>query len=202
MYRKIESQFWTDPKVRILDPKEKLLFLYLITNPHSHVSGIYYLPLSTISHETGIEPHRVRRALTIFKDAHTVFYDEIAEVVWCRKMLRYQGINPSILVMVGKHLPTLHNSFLINEFLKEYHEHKIPYRHPVDTLSTGENTGAVSVAVDVSGNKQEKEKDKECEEKEKPRPFLSIPEFEEDQTKIQNRKQFLMEQAKKLGVDV
>jgi hypothetical protein len=44
MYRTIETSMWTDAKFRGLPAPARLLFLYLITNPHAHVSGIYYLP--------------------------------------------------------------------------------------------------------------------------------------------------------------
>src|SRR5688572_3122740 len=45
-FRTVQTHFWTDPDVRKLPPDSKLLLLYLITNPHTHVSGIYYLPIS------------------------------------------------------------------------------------------------------------------------------------------------------------
>ncbi len=54
MYRTICTQLWTDKKVQQLGVSGKLLFCYLITNPHSHLSGIYYLPQELITKEAGL----------------------------------------------------------------------------------------------------------------------------------------------------
>lgn len=53
--RYISDSFWTDSYVEDLEPQEKLLFLYLLTNPLCNIAGIYEISLSRISYETGIE---------------------------------------------------------------------------------------------------------------------------------------------------
>ena len=52
MYRTICCELWTDPKVQSLSVPSTYLFLYLITNTHSHLSGLYYLPIPVMQLET------------------------------------------------------------------------------------------------------------------------------------------------------
>lgn len=81
-YRTIDSRFWSDPKVRALSPESKLLFLYLITNEHANLAGIYHLPAVLIPHETGLAGYPID-TLSI---PHLAQYDDENEVVWVRNV--------------------------------------------------------------------------------------------------------------------
>lgn len=51
----VNCKFWSDNWIRgYLDPICRYLFLYLITNEHSNLCGIYELPISTLCFETGL----------------------------------------------------------------------------------------------------------------------------------------------------
>ena len=39
-HRYVSETFWTDPYVDGLDPSEKLLYIYLLTNPQCNIAGI------------------------------------------------------------------------------------------------------------------------------------------------------------------
>src|SRR5262249_45764106 len=91
MYRSIDAKFWTDPHVRELHPNAKLIFLYCITNIHSHVSGIYYLPKVLMQHETGLTSADVTKGIDTLSKGYLAFYDDDSEVVWVRSMARYQA---------------------------------------------------------------------------------------------------------------
>jgi len=41
--RYISTSFWDDPWITSLDPSEKLLYLYLMTNTSTNISGVYKL---------------------------------------------------------------------------------------------------------------------------------------------------------------
>ena len=133
MYRSIDTKFWTDPKVRDLSPPHKLLFLYLITTTHSHVSGIYYMPKIFIHHETGLSLAEVDRGIDTLSKAYLCLYDTRTEVVWIRHMLRYQHHGEKIRLAVAAQLTSLHKCPIIQEFLSEYADIEIPYRYPIDT---------------------------------------------------------------------
>ena len=51
----INTRLWNDTWVSNLDPIEKLLFVYCLTNEHTNISGIYELPLKVAAIETGID---------------------------------------------------------------------------------------------------------------------------------------------------
>jgi hypothetical protein len=50
--RIVNDEFWTDPYIEDLDPSEKLIFLYLITNPLCNIAGAYEIRLKRIAYET------------------------------------------------------------------------------------------------------------------------------------------------------
>ena len=54
-HRYVNTKFWIDSYVSDLDPSEKLLFIYLITNGHTNISGVYEIPRKIIAIETGFD---------------------------------------------------------------------------------------------------------------------------------------------------
>lgn len=62
--RVINSKFWSDSfVVDKLNPLDRYLFLYLLTNEKTNLSGVYELPLRTIANETGLEKEEVLRMM-------------------------------------------------------------------------------------------------------------------------------------------
>lgn len=72
--RMIDTKFWDDNYSSNLDPIEKLLFLYFLTNTSTNISGIYEIPLKKIAVETGIEKEMVMKILDRFTKDQKVFY--------------------------------------------------------------------------------------------------------------------------------
>jgi len=138
MYRIIQSTLWTDPKIKKLDPKTKLLFMYLITNPHAHVSGIYYLPRPFIAHETGLSDEEVKEGIETLSRGYLVATDTQNDLIWVINMLRIQGAHATILKSVATQLEGCHKSSLISLFLKHYDTLAIPYRYPTDGVKLQE----------------------------------------------------------------
>ena len=54
--RIINTKFWDDSYIAGLTPLEKLVFLYLISNPLTNISGVYELPLKRAAFDVGL-PH-------------------------------------------------------------------------------------------------------------------------------------------------
>lgn len=66
--RNINSKFWSDTfVVEKLNPLDRYLFLYFLTNERTNLSGVYEVPLKIISNETGIERDEVERMLERLK---------------------------------------------------------------------------------------------------------------------------------------
>lgn len=58
----VDTSFWSDPwVVDQLNALDRYLFLYLITNDHINLAGVYEISLRTISYETGIEQEELLR---------------------------------------------------------------------------------------------------------------------------------------------
>ena len=61
--RMVKDSFWTDAYVEELDPTEKLVFLYLLTNPLNNIAGIYEIRPKRIAYETGFDKDMVEKLL-------------------------------------------------------------------------------------------------------------------------------------------
>ncbi len=143
MYRTIDCRFWTDDKVRACSKDETLLFLYLITNPHSHYSGIYYLSVITMQHEVRLG-RGFEGAWQGLHGKEIVRSNGQFEQVWVRNMFEHQGSGHKLDKGVANHLKGLHRSNLIPQFLVRYPQVAqycddtllIPYPSPSDPVST------------------------------------------------------------------
>lgn len=121
MYRTIDAALWTDPKIKKLSASARLLFVYLITNPHTHVSGIYYLPLTTMTNESGISPRTIRHIQEELAATRLCRFDAERELVWVCSMMKYQGHGEKARKSAAHHLvEDLHNSPLIKDFIDKY----------------------------------------------------------------------------------
>ena len=57
--RSVSTAFWSDPFIEDLNPAQKLLFLYLITNEKTNMLGIYEASIKKISFETGVKESEI-----------------------------------------------------------------------------------------------------------------------------------------------
>lgn len=74
--RYVNTHFWSDSYISELDPTEKLLFIYLLTNPFSNIAGVYEITLKQISLDTGIDKEMVLKLLDRFQNDKKIFYFE------------------------------------------------------------------------------------------------------------------------------
>lgn len=74
--RVINTKFWSDSYITNLDPVEKLLFLYCLTNPYTNITGIYEVPLRNIAFDTGIEKEMVEKILKRFEEDKKIIYKD------------------------------------------------------------------------------------------------------------------------------
>ncbi len=62
--RFINTKFWSDKWVRQkLNPLDRYLFMYFLTNEHTNISGVYELPVETIAFETGIDKEDLNKSM-------------------------------------------------------------------------------------------------------------------------------------------
>lgn len=72
--RMVDTCFWDDGYVAALDPSEKLLFLYLLTNPVANICGIYEITKKRIALDTGFTDEVIETILARFERDKKVVY--------------------------------------------------------------------------------------------------------------------------------
>jgi len=135
-YRTVPASLWTDPGFRNLPPHQKLTLLHLITGPHSNVSGLFCLPLLYIAHETGLTDQEARQAIDGLVAVGFVRWHGPTETIWAVGMLGYQGSSPKILRAVADQVESLPSSPVVDAFRAHYAHLQIPYRYPIDRVSS------------------------------------------------------------------
>ena len=83
-YRNISVSFWTDSKVDDdFTPEDKYFYLYLMTNPHTSISGCYEISMKQMERETGYNTDTVKRLIQRMQEAHSVirYCSETKEVL-------------------------------------------------------------------------------------------------------------------------
>lgn len=71
--RYISTSFWDDSWVQSIDPSEKLMYLYLMTNPLTNIAGIYKITDKRIHDDTGFNVDMVNIILQRFEKAKKAY---------------------------------------------------------------------------------------------------------------------------------
>jgi hypothetical protein len=92
--RSVNTHFWSDTYVVDLDPIEKLLFLYLLTNEKTNMLGIYELHIRRISFDTGIDKDMVMKIFDRFEEKEKAKY--LDGYVVLRNFIKHQSYNTNM----------------------------------------------------------------------------------------------------------
>ena len=88
--RIVSTDFWTDNKVvDMFSPEDKLFMLYLLTNPHASLLGIYPLSVRVASFEIGFSVEAIKVLIERFQNKYGVILysentQEIAVLNWLK----------------------------------------------------------------------------------------------------------------------
>lgn len=84
--------FWTGSTGKRLreNPDAQRAAMYLMTGPHAHQTGVYYLPKMYLAHEVGLTIEGASEALSTLQKEGFCIYDETAEWVWVCEMAAWQ----------------------------------------------------------------------------------------------------------------
>jgi len=129
-YGAVSPQFWTGRtgrQIRKLGPMAQVIALYLLTAPGSTMLGLYYLPIGTIVHETGIPEGDVHETMADFDEIGFAHYDTENEVVWVVEMAKFQiaeelKTTDNRYKYVVKESPRFAASPLYDRWYDQYHE--------------------------------------------------------------------------------
>ncbi len=137
-FRTIHSKMWRDSWFTELDVEGKLLWVYLITNTAASLTGIYYMTIKFAAFETGLNQERVQTLLAQFVLSGKIEYEN--NVVWIRRMRRYQAANessPKIKPRIEKDLAEIPDCKVKRLYIAQYPTDivSIPTHTETDTLT-------------------------------------------------------------------
>jgi len=99
--RSVNTKFWDDPFIEKLTPSEKLLFIYLLTNPLTNLLGIYEITIKRICYDTGLSKETISKGLKSFETLRKAFYT-INNYIILPNWLKNQRLNANMRVAVSK----------------------------------------------------------------------------------------------------
>jgi len=134
--RVINTRFWSDNYIVSLDPLERYLFLYFLSNEHTNICGIYELPLRRMSSETGIEEEMLR--VMMRKMSSRVAY--IDGWIGIKNFGKHQAKSESIRIGIEKALSEI-DPKILNKIQKHWTPtpHQPPTNPPLTELSESES---------------------------------------------------------------
>lgn len=92
-YSKISPLFWagdTGRRIRDAGKDCQIAALYLLSCPSSNMIGLFYLPLATMAHETGLSKGTATKALQRLADLDFARWDERTETAFVMEMAAHQ----------------------------------------------------------------------------------------------------------------
>ncbi len=92
--RYLDTKFWDDSYIIEQDPTEKLLFIYLLTNPLTNILGIYEISIKRIAFDSGIDKDMVIKILKGFEEDSKMKY--LGGYVAIKNFVTHQKDNPKI----------------------------------------------------------------------------------------------------------
>ena len=179
-YTTVESIIWHDEKFRSLPEDARMLFLYLLTSPHSNMLGIFYLPKLYACSDLQWDPERYQRGIDTL--CHTLLIEVDKDIVWVKNYLKYNQIRgPRQVTGAVNRLMSLPDTKLIGPFMKNLEKHLLeddlklfkelytkPYEYPSDTLSdTLCDTPSIAGTDTVTDTDTESASDRACAREEK-----------------------------------
>ncbi len=112
--RYVDTRFWLDTYILDLDPSEKLLFIYFLTNSETNIAGIYEVSLRKVAMETGFDKETIERILNRFGENRKMFYQHNHIII--ANFIRYQQLNPKVELGIANVLKSLPQR--VKEYIK------------------------------------------------------------------------------------
>jgi hypothetical protein len=92
--RYVNTHFWDDNYILELEPEEKLLFIYFLTNPLTNIAGAYEINLRQVSLHTGIDREVILKMLAKFEQDEKIFFKD--GWILILNFIKHQAINPKV----------------------------------------------------------------------------------------------------------
>ena len=120
--RYLNTTFWDDNYIAELNPKEKLLFLYLLTNTRTNIAGMYEINCRKMIFDTGLTKQDILKALKGFERNRKAFFINETFIV-IANFIKHQKLNRNIqtgILNCINNLPEFVKSFLNIDIVKPF----------------------------------------------------------------------------------
>jgi len=142
MYRVVASEFWTDPKTSRMTFEEKALYLYLLTNMHTTLSGCYPLAVDQVAYECRINLEKAGELMAALRDKYQVIdYDieneEILIPNWGKwNWTKSESCFGSIEKKMGMIKTTRFKEYILRAMSAKKEDNWLKYEQGVHTVPT------------------------------------------------------------------
>jgi len=158
-YRTMRVSFWDDPYIESLTPLEKLLYIYLFSNPHVNNLGIMDISQKKISFETGLTLDAVSDGIAKISGDKKLLVD--GTTIFLCNFVKHQTTTSPKLVL------SLKNQFKFVSSPVIKHEICLRYPHIFDAPDT---VSMPSDTVSIPSGELERELEREDYKKKPPYP--------------------------------
>ena len=173
IFRKIHTQFWSDPFIQSLSPEKKYFFLYLLTNEKTRQCGIYEISKRHISYDTGYTIDTVSILLEYFISEKKIMFSESTNEIAIKNWNKFNGSrSPKVQTLINEEIAKVKNKQLI-QYL--YNIDTVPI---LNTQEEGEEEG------------EEEEAKKKKKKKKPPNEFLGIVVYNAEEEILKNEIRF------------
>lgn len=93
--RLISTKFWHDGWVRKINPLDRYLFIFLLTNEYTNLSGIYEMPTGTIAFHTGLDERDLKESMLPKLEPKVYYFNEYVILV---NFPKHQRLNNQSIV--------------------------------------------------------------------------------------------------------
>lgn len=102
-YGKVQTEFWEHPGVRRLSTEAKLLYVYLLTGPHTNMAGCFKAPAGYIADDLGWVSDTVSKGFAELSAEGFATIDAASRFVLVHGFLRFNQIaNPKMAIGMMK----------------------------------------------------------------------------------------------------
>jgi hypothetical protein len=166
--RSVQDRFWSDGWVRKLNPLDRYLFLYLLTNERSNWCGLYELEIGMMAFESGLDERELEYSMLPRLSPKILYVDGWVYVKnWTRHHMSESGnLSPQQKKGIEDAFSKVPERIRLR--IKELDENSIPYVYPIGGVSASSSALSSSLLAELGAKAPrsviKKTKDKRMDE--------------------------------------
>ena len=149
-YHEIEASFWDDPEIQELTKEQKLLYVYLFSNPLCRPSGLYRISLKTADFHLGLGRGFEEAWKGLQNGKPLILYDEKMKLIWVigklKRFIKSLDDKNPIKKSVDRDIEEFKDSTIIPYFLKKYER---VYKAPLEGLGRVDIPIPIPIPIDT-----------------------------------------------------